>query len=197
MKRLLVLVMATVMATFAVQAQAATWAGFKGGVNLGSVSGFDGTDTRTGLSGGAFIGTAINETFGFQLEGLYVMKGFTVDDATAKLDYIEFPILFVANFPTGDKLGFNIFGGPTLGFNIKAEIEEGGETDDMKDSTESFEFGAAIGGGFGYKLSSFSIVGDVRYTLGATTFSKDDTDDPKNHGIGIMAGVSFPLGSQE
>ena len=69
MKRLLVLVMATVMATFAVQAQAATWAGFKGGVNLGSVSGFDGTDTRTGLSGGAFIGTAINETFGFQLEG--------------------------------------------------------------------------------------------------------------------------------
>ncbi|HEU4364890.1 MAG TPA: porin family protein [Candidatus Krumholzibacteria bacterium] len=192
----------------AVPADAAKWAGFKGGVNMADVSGDDvealvgDTEMRNGFSGGAFFGVGIGEQFGVQIEGLYVMKGAKADDAgtevTLKTDYIEFPILFVAKLPAGDKLNFNLFGGPTLGFNIKAEVEEGGVTTDIKDDTKSFEFGAAIGAGFEYMLESFSIIADVRYSLGASSILEDvggESIDAKNRGIGIMAGVSFPIGS--
>jgi hypothetical protein len=115
-----------------------------------------------------------------------------------KLDYIEFPVLVVATFPAGEKAAFNVFVGPTFGFNSKAEVEvvEHNETEDISDLVSSFEFGAAIGGGAEYMLSSFSIVLDVRYSLGATNIPDEGDADLKNRGIGIMAGVKFPFGSE-
>jgi hypothetical protein len=192
------------------QASAAKWAGVKGGINMADFSGDDApdnTDTRNAFTGGAFFGWGINEQFGVQIEGLYVSKGATGKDdsfgepvdATLKLDYVEFPILFAVRFPAGDKLAFDVFAGPTLGFNIKAEYEAGGVTEDLKDETESFEFGAAIGGGLYYMMESFSILADVRYAMGATTTQKDfegESYDVKNKGIGIMVGVAFPIGSK-
>ncbi|MDH4037117.1 MAG: PorT family protein [Candidatus Krumholzibacteria bacterium] len=193
------------------QASAAKWAGVKGGINMADFGGSDAPDNtsmRNAFAGGAFFGWGINEQFGIQIEGLYMSKGAkgkddsggTPVDATVKLDYIEFPILFAVRFPAGEKLAFDIFAGPTLGFNIKAEYEAGGETQDVKDETESFEFGAAFGGGFYYMLESFSILADVRYGIGATTTQKDfegQSYDVKNKGIGIMVGVAFPLGSNQ
>ncbi len=191
------------------QASAAKWAGVKGGINMADFSGSDApdnTDMRNAFAGGAFFGWGINQQFGIQIEGLYMSKGAkgkddsggTPVDVTLKLDYIEFPILLAVRFPAGEKLAFDIFAGPTLGFNIKAEVEEEGTTVDFKDDTESFEFGATFGGGFYYMLESFSILADVRYGMGATTVAKDvngESTDLKNKGIGIMLGVAFPIGS--
>ena len=192
----------------AVPADAAKWAGFKGGVNMADISGDDvedlvgDTEMRNGFSGGAFFGVGIGEQFGVQIEGLYVMKGAKADssgvEATLKLDYIEFPILFVAKLPAGDKLNFNLFAGPTLAFKIKSEVDVEGVTFDLDDDTKGFEFGAAIGAGFEYLLESFSIIADARYSLGASSVFEDVggvSIDAKNRGIGIMAGVSFPIGS--
>ena len=183
-------------------ADAAKWAGFKGGVNMANLSGddIDGTESRNGFSGGAFLGLGIGEQFGVQLEGLYVMKGANaeVGDTNISLAYIEFPLLFVAKLPAGDKVNVNLFGGPTLGFNIKAEFEEDGVTEDIKDFTKSMEFGAAIGAGFEYLLDSFSFLVEGRYSLVATSIYEDvggESPDVMNRGIGIMAGVSFPIGS--
>lgn len=183
-------------------ADAAKWAGFKGGVNLADLSGDDvgDSDMRNGFSGGAFFGLGIGEQFGVQIEGLYVMKGAKaqVGDDEIKADYIEFPILFVADLPAGDAFAFNVFAGPTLGFNIKSEVVDDGVTFDVKDDTQSFEFGAAVGAGFEYALESMSLLLDARYTIGATNLYEDEggvSIDIKNRGIGIMAGVSFPIGS--
>jgi hypothetical protein len=187
-------------------------AGVKGGVNLADLSG-DGADdmgTRTGFMGGAFAGGGINEQFGIRLEGLFVQKGAEgpfvapgedhAHESVVKADYLEFPLLFTVQFPAGDKLAFNLLAGPTFGFVLSAELEDKthGETTDIKDDLESFEFGAAVGAGLEYKLSSMSIVFDARYGMGATSIAKDvdgQSVDLKNNGIGIMAGVSFPLGS--
>ncbi|HEX5133744.1 MAG TPA: porin family protein [Candidatus Krumholzibacteria bacterium] len=189
------------------QAHAAKWAGVKGGINMADLTGDDApdnTDMRNGFAGGAFFGWGINEQFGIQIEGLYMSKGAkgtddsTNVDVTLKLDYIEFPILFAARFPAGDKLAFDIFAGPTLGFNIKSEVEAGGQTADIED-VKSFEFGATIGAGFYYMLESFSIVADARYGIGASSISEDvggESVDVKNTGIGIMVGVAFPLGAK-
>ncbi len=188
----------------------AMYAGVKGGVNIASLSGdgTDGLDSRTGFTGGAFYGFEFAKNFDVRIEGLYTQKGaegeFVIpgDDhsheSKVKLDYIEFPVLFVANFPAGEKAAFNLFAGPTFGFNTTAEVEviEHNETEDLSDEVSSFEFGAAIGGGVEYAMSSFSLLLDVRYSLGATNIPDEGDTDLKNRGIGIMAGVKFPLGSK-
>jgi Outer membrane protein beta-barrel domain len=186
-------------------------AGVKGGVNMADFGGDDAPDNssmRTGISVGAFYGFGINDQFGVRGEVNYVQKGDEGDvqtedgdihTGTYKFDYVEIPLLFVAGFPAGDKFAFSIFGGPTFAFNTTAEVEIPAHnvTEDLSEITKGFEFGAAIGGGIEYMLSSFSIIADLRYSLGASTIIDDgsgDSIDVKNNGIGIMAGVQFPLG---
>ena len=196
MKRSLVILSAVAMVAFAAQAQAGgMYAGVKGGVNIANIGGDDAPDntsSRTGFQGGLFIGKHVNENIGFRVEGLYVQKGAKAGspEVTEKLDYIEFPILFVYDFPAGETLGFNLFAGPTLGFNISAKVED---TD--LDNIKSFEFGAAIGAGLEKKMASGKGIGlDVRYSLGATSYVDIEDVSVKNHGVGIMASFSVPIG---
>jgi len=215
MKRSLVVLSAIAMFAFAAQAHAAgaMYAGVKAGVNIANVGGDDapdGTSSRTGFQGGLFIGKHVNDQFGFRVEGLYVQKGAKADvdngaggtvEVTEKLDYIEFPILFVYDIKSTESMGFNLFAGPTLGFNMSAKAED----TDIKDSIKSFEFGAAIGAGVEKKMAGGKAIGlDVRYSLGATTVAEDvtvgsTTTSPsiKNHGVGVMASYSIPIGSSK
>jgi len=187
------------------------YVGVKGGVNMGDLGGDDApthTSMRTGFTGGAFLGSDLNEQFGVRGEVLYVQKGVEGDITTmdgdvhpgkANVDYIDVPILLDARFPAGDKLGFDVFAGPSFNFNLKSEVTTEDGLEDRKDQTKSFEFGAAIGAGVRYVLSSVSIVADVRYSLGASTLSEDvegQSVDVKNRGIGVCAGLSFPMGGR-
>jgi hypothetical protein len=211
MKRILITLSAVALIAFAATANAAgMYAGVKAGVNLGDLSGDDvddfigDTSMRTGFQGGLFVGKNVNDQFGFRVEGLWVQKGAKADveitpgntvEVTTKLDYIEFPILFVYNLSNSETMGFNIFAGPTLGFNISAKSEaDGGESEDI-DDVKSFEFGAAIGLGIEKKMTSGKGIGlDVRYSLGATSIADTEDVSIKNRGIGIMASFSVPIG---
>lgn len=211
MKKFIAIACVMLCVGFAASANAAKWsAGVKGGINIANLSGDDAEDTssRTGFIGGAFAQADVSDEFGFRLEALYVMKGATesVDslvtpiDATFKLDYVEFPLLFVFNLASSEKVGLNIFGGPTFAFNMGADLEvEGIGSEDIGDFVKGFEFGAAIGAGIEYKLTSMSLTFDARYSLGASTIAEDneftgESADVKNRGIGLMAGLKFPLG---
>jgi hypothetical protein len=176
--------------------------GLKGGVNMARLNGGDANelDSRNGFEGGVFYGVEFTDDFAVQLEGLYVQKGAEgpyptedgdIHDTAFALDYIEFPVLFNAALSDSKKIGFNLYAGPTFGFNVDAvaDVEEHGEEEL---DAESFEFGAAFGGGVEYLLSSMSIVGDVRYSIGATEAVTDS--DIKNSGIAITLGVEFPIG---
>jgi len=205
MKRTLLTLSAIALVAFAATANAAgMYGGIKAGANFANVSDVDNSSMRTGFQGGLFVGKDVSPQFGFRVEGLYVQKGAKVDvpaigggttEATYKLDYIEFPILFVYNLSNSETMGFNIFAGPTLGFNMSAKAED----TDVKDDTESFEFGAAIGAGLAKKMAGGkAITIDARYSLGATGVNKEDSvngDNPKNRGIGLMIGYQIPLGS--
>jgi len=211
MKRILAAAMIVALAGVATQANATgLYGGFKGGVNFGDINGDnapDNTSMRTGFLGGVFIGNPINEQFGLRAEVLYAQKGVKGDvevnnttvEGTYKLDYIDIPLEFVVNFAAGDKMGFNIFAGPSFNFNTSAKVDAGQYGEGDIDNIKGFEFGAVIGAGLSYMFSSASFIVDARYSLGATSAS-DDIDgqsvDVKNAGIGIMAGFSFPLGSK-
>lgn len=212
MRKLIGLICVSAMLVLSADAEAKPmYAGLKGGVNMATLSGdgTDGLDSRTGFSGGAFWGMGFSERYGVRVEGLYVQKGaegpFVIpgDDhaheSIIKLDYVEFPVLFTAGFPTGNKLAFNFFVGPTFAFNTTAEVEVPGhnETVDISDVVESFEFGGAVGAGVEYMLSSFALVLDVRYSMGVSKLvDVAGAPDNKNQGVGVMAGVQFPFGAE-
>ena len=179
--------------------------GVKAGVAMEDldVDTIDDTSMRTGFMGGGFLGYDVSDQFGFRLEALYVNKGAELNDPNGAFDvnydFIEVPLLFVLHMTPQSAAMIDLFAGPTLAFNISAETDDGSATVDISDQTESFEIGAAIGVGIEYKLSSMSILGDLRYSLGATDLAdiEDSTQDleVKSRGFGIMAGLLFPIGS--
>lgn len=209
MKQLLTVVCAVVLVVLSAQAQAGTiTGGLKAGANFGDFAGDDKPEnltTRNAFQGGGFVQFPISQRLGVRGEILYAQKGaegdIVVEDgdthtALYKLDYVDVPVLFIANFPAGDsKFGFNVFAGPSFNFNIsaKAAIEEHG-TEDL-DNVEGFELGAVVGAGATYALSKFSLLADVRYAMGITSWS-DDVGDTTNSGIGVMGGVMFPIGAE-
>ena len=220
MKRIFLTLTAIALIAFAATANATgMYAGIKAGANFGDMSKAEdflkaeagsgvsvSTSMRTGFMGGLFVGKDVNPQFGFRVEGLWVQKGIKADytasgvsaSGTTKLDYIEFPILFVYNLSNTEKMGFNLFAGPTLGFNVSAKGEAGGTSQDIKDNVESFEFGGAIGAGLAKKMAGGkAITLDARYSMGGTGVGKDvpsGVDNPKNRGIGLMIGYQIPIG---
>ncbi len=206
MKRTLVAVLALTALMTATNASAQRfYLGLKAGVSMSDldVDEIDDTSMLTGFMGGGLLGYDVSEQFGFRLEALYVNKGAELTQPTGPVDYnydfIEVPLLFVLHMTPQSAAVFDIFAGPSLAFNISAETDDGSATVDISDQTESFELGAAVGVGIEYKLTSMSILGDARYSLGATDLA--DVDDAfgedveaKSRGFGFMAGLLFPIG---
>ncbi len=179
-----------------------TWeGGVKGGISMANFYGDDVEDTsmKIGAVGGAFVTAHINEMIGVRLEALYVQKGAeaedsvgtTVETVKAKYDYLEIPLLAVAQFEAAEKMMINVYAGPALGILVSAKVEDV----DVKDFTKSMDFGIAGGAGFSYAMEAFTILLEARYTLGL--MSLDDTEaeaDVKNGNFSIMGGFSIPFG---
>jgi hypothetical protein len=176
----------------------------KGGVNFAELwranGGLDITD-RTGFMGGGFVQAAFTPHAGLRIEGLWVSKGaeFASDDSSVEIDYLEFPILFVIGIPAGANTAFSVFVGPTFGANTSATSNKNGTSVDIDNYLVGFEFGIAMGIGFQYSFSSISVVVDGRYAAGLNSAFVDSShrgwSQMSNRGIGIMAGVAFPLGT--
>jgi hypothetical protein len=214
MKRLLATTCAVALLAVAVEAHAdKISAGFEAGGMFGDFGGDDAPEnltTRNAFMGGGFVACAINPRLGVRGEILYVQKGaegdFLTDDgdihtALYKLDYVDIPVLFTANFPaSSNKFGLEVFAGPSFNFNVsaKAAVEEHGTLD--LDNVKSFEFGAVVGAGVSYALQKFSLIGNARYAMGISSVSEDVAGSSvaiQNQGLGAMGGLSFPIGPQE
>jgi Outer membrane protein beta-barrel domain len=215
MKRITMIVLLTVsLLVAALVANAATCqVGVKGGVAIQKLGGddveSDRVENRTGFVGGAYFQADFSRNLGLRVEGLYFSKGASMDtlsyQATLKLDYIEFPVLAVAHVPMSETARLDIFGGPTFGFNSKAEVAvDAGVLSgslDVGDQVAGFEFGLTFGAGMSFDVGSAIIGFDGRYGFGLTSVV-DGTpdivsgDDVKNKGFAFMASVGIPVGSK-
>ena len=197
-----ILILSTVATTLlaAAAANSATCqVGVKGGVSVMELTNDgDSTGDRTGFVGGAYLLADFSPNFGLRVEGLYFQKGAHEeeggDEATIKLDYVEFPILAVAHVPLGEAARLDFFGGPTLGFNVKSELEItlGGVTasGDL-DGVDSFEFGVTFGAGLNFDAGPVVLGVDGRYGLGITDVADDPDDDAgTNRGFQASRGWS-------
>ncbi|HLW14891.1 MAG TPA: porin family protein [Flavobacteriaceae bacterium] len=169
--------------------------GAKGGVNFSNITNSD-MDSKTGFHIGVLAEVFFSEQFSLQPEILYSTQGAELkgDYSTAKynLDYVSVPVM--AKYYVVD--GFNIQVGPQFSFLSKAEAKGeidgiGSGTLDIKDNTESFDFGLNFG--LGYQLPVGVFV-DARYNLGLTKINKEsisNMDDGKNSVFQISLGYKF------
>jgi len=166
--------------------------GVKVGLNVANLS-TDEEDfnpkTRTGVVAGLFVVVPINSAVRFQPEFLYSQQGAKVEDGsdsgTIELDYFQVPLL--ARFRLGSGSPVGVLVGPSLGFRTRARIKANGETQDIKDDTESTDVGLVAGVSF----EGGNSVVDVRYTWGLKDIDKDSTSSAKNRVFSASVGFRF------
>jgi opacity protein-like surface antigen len=158
--------------------------GIKGGLNFANLSGDDVDDigSRTGFHLGLLAEFGLSPNFSIQPEVLYSAQGAKEDDMTWKLDYLTIPVM-VKYYATD---GLSIEAGPYIGFNTTSEVEFDGETLDLKDETESTDFG--LGLGLGYELP-MGVLFQARYAIGLSDIASDG--DAKNSVFQLSVGYKL------
>lgn len=209
MKKMLITLLAVTLAFVLVfpnssPAQGLAAKGFIGGLNLANVSGDDadflGTSPSNsmGFTAGAFLVYNFNENLGIRPEVHYSQKGAKWEEGgdkiTAKLVYVDVPILVQFAIPTEGGFKPILFAGPYVAFNMSAKVVydiEGFDMDDedIKDDTKSMDYGVLFGAGVVIN-DMFEIT--ARYGMGLTSVDDSEEDmDLKNKIIQFTAGISF------
>ena len=105
-------------------------------------------------------------------------------DATYHTNYINVPVMM--KFYAAP--AFSIDFGPQVGFNVYSKYSiEGLPTVDLKDGTNTVDFGLGLGGT--YNLTEKAFV-QARYTMGLTKVFDNDADC-KNGNIQVAFGMKF------
>ncbi len=198
MKRELSVVLAVVLVlgTFGpAAAMGPVEAGIKGGVNIANQS-VDmtpepSTEMRTGLAIGGYVGFPVLPNLQIQPEALFMMKGAEYDDGatSAKLNYIEVPVLAKLGFMNQSPAHPSIFLGPSLAFNASSKQESDAGEIDVKDNTNPVDLGVVVGAGLDFQNLGI----DVRYTRGLTNANDVEGSDTEvtNSVISIMGSFRF------
>ena len=178
-------------------AQSPLTVGVKGGVNIATLKIDDDEDnpdikSKIGAVGGLFVGKQINDNIGWRLEGLFSQKGAkdeeAGDDFKFKLTYIDVPFLLTLGPASSGDTRFNVFTGPQVSFNTKAEFTDGTDSVDVKDEIKSTDFGWVLGAG----LEKGRVTADVRYTLGLSNiFDAEEDGGTKNRVFSVMVGIKL------
>ena len=170
MKKILLLAVITVLGFANVNAQEIKF-GAKGGLNFATISG-DNTkdvDLVTSFNFGVLSEIPISDKFSFQPELMYSGQGYSFNDNTIALSYLNVPLMgkyYVTK-------GLSVEAGPQIGFLLAAKNEK----TDVKDSFNTVDFG--VNSGLGYKLDNGLNFG-LRYNLGLTDINNVEGYSGKN-----------------
>ncbi len=182
------------MLIVALTSSTAAWAqvggGIKVGVNLATLSGFNDASTtqRVGVMVGGFMTFGLAPMIAFEPEVLFSMQGSKLhfgtsgtivsSDVTAKLDYVQVPLLL--RIGNSGKAGASLYAvaGPTLGILARNE----GVADQLK----STDLGVVVGAG----VTVSRLLLEGRYTAGLTDFNKGGTVY-KNRVLSLLVGLNF------
>lgn len=181
MKKMLLLAVVTVLGFSNVNAQKIKF-GAKGGLNFASVSGDNtkGIDVVTSFNFGVLSEIPISDKFSFQPELMYSGQGYSFNDNTIALSYLNIPLMGKYYLTKG----LSVEAGPQIGFLLAAKNEK----TDVKDSFNTFDFGVNFG--LGYKLDNGLNFG-VRYNLGLTDINNVDNSSIKNKNGVLQLSVGY------
>lgn len=164
--------------------------GLKAGMNVSSLSNFDESKSKIGLNAGIFMNAPLAESFSIQPELLYNSKGAKADidnfDVTFNLDYLSVPVMFQYNATPQ----FYLEAGPEFSFLMSGKIKADGESEDIKDDLNSFDFGVGLGAGY-YFTPNFGLT--ARYVAGFSDVVKDNPDDAVKNNV-FQVGLAYKFG---
>lgn len=159
--------------------------GAKGGFNLASVSGKNttGKEVVTSFNLGILSEIPVSTKFSFQPEIMYSGQGYSFNDQTFALSYLNLPLMgkyYVAK-------GLSVEAGPQIGFLFSAKNED----INVKDSFKKVDFGVNFG--LGYKFDNGLNFG-ARYNTGLTDINnvKNASGTIKNSVFQFSVGYFFP-----
>lgn len=188
-------VMLASVASYAQQAVGTFTLQPKIGMNVASLTKYDGADPRIGLAAGVEAEYQATDIFSISAGVIYSMQGNKYDynvlgknaaTQTNKLDYINIPIL--ANVYVVKGLAVKVGVQPAFKVNeeVKMSSELGSDSKEV-DSAESFDFSIPVGLSYEYS----NVVFDARYNFGVTKVWKDL--DPMNSVFQFTIGYKFAL----
>jgi len=160
--------------------------GIVGGINIASFEVEDEEEeitSRTLWNIGAVAEYKINNMFSIKTEPMYLKKGGISEETNnnPKLifdqSFLEIPIML--KFSIGKQNNVFLITGPTIGIMLKSDLEAEVDgivfTADLKDVTETFDFGLCAGGGFSFDIYPGTLFVQGKYTFGFTNLAKDGT----------------------
>lgn len=153
----------------------------KVGLNIANMTKIDNNDPRWGGVAGAEFEYQATDMFSISAGALYSMQGTKVSGVTAKLDYINVPIL--ANVYVVKGLAIKL--GIQPGFNVNSKLSG----NDESSSFDAKTLDLSIPVGISYEYNKFVI--DGRYNLGLTKIV--DGSDSKNSVFQVTLGYKFDL----
>lgn len=184
------IVLLTVGLASTVKAQSLPEFGVKGGFNYSTFNDADNVEYKGGFLAGAYANFKIPASpVSVQPEVLFAQYGAKVEDSEASfiVNYIQIPVLLKFGFdlPAASP---NVYFGPYMGFNTKAEIENNDGALNLEDSAKDSEYGVVVGAGL--DVSKLRL--GLRYTAGLTNIADDDfNDSAKNGAIALTVGIAF------
>ena len=182
--------------------------GVRAGVSLSNVSWSDDDGSEKSLLRPTFgiLGVInLSRMFSIQPELNYLTTGeWWEDDISVDIwkvvetfNYLQIPVLLKVHLKPGGRVNPFLLAGPVVSFLLSAREKDylNGDLDDDEDIKEFFkstDFGAAIGGGAGFMVSSVKVFVDLRYYLGLTNaYSFINKYTMKNRALILSTGVMF------
>ena len=157
------------------------------------------TSSKTGALFGGFVTVPLWNQLSVQPELQFVMKGVNLNEAagagsvSARVRYLEFPVLLRYTVPVSDHTGY-VLVGPTFGVKAgtSGQLSGPSQTADVNidSAIRSFDGGLAFAGGLEYNRYLF----EVRFTQGLNDVAAESfphADAVKNRVLSISAGIHF------
>ena len=172
MKKAITILSVAAMSLFFSTVNAQQAIGIKGGLNIASLSGFEGRDRISGHVG-VFLHHTINKNWCFQPELLYSGEGQRYMsggvERTLALGYLQLPLM-IQYYPAPQVY---LEAGPQFGLLVSAQDKADDEAGQINAKDDFTTGQVAIGLGIGYKASEKLILYG-RYNFGLTDVSRFD-----------------------
>jgi hypothetical protein len=161
----------------------------EGGDNTSSVK----SSTKFGIGG--FVTYDLQYPIVLQGEVLYNRKGCDITaynpTVTVTGSYIDIVALAKYKIQMEGDIKPSVFAGPSLGFLLSANYNQGGTTTDITSDAAGTDFGLVIGAGAGFKAGNGNVLFDLRYYLGLSNVNKNSPPNNTNQILSINVGYAF------
>jgi len=170
--------------------------GVKAGLNLANLTTSEsGADfkTKTDFYGGALVQVAVGKMFAVQPEVVYSGQGakssFDGTDVSYNLGYLNIPVLFRYNHPSG----FFAATGPQMGFLLSGKGKAGSDHVDIKSNFKSTDFSWAFG--IGYMIKPVNVGIEARFNQGLSNIAANtDQGSGTGHNQVFQIGLVYVFG---